>query len=87
MVSEIERYIDQYITWKLKKVIGNTILGIQCVNLFYSSKNKVNRYLLYLSMSLSFIPQSLSGGFLDTLVAGGAGGGGGGGGGGAHWAR
>ena len=44
-------------------------------------------YLLYLSMSLSFIPQSLSGGFLDTLVAGGAGGGGGGGGGGAHWAR
>ena len=43
--------------WKLRKVMGKTIL-------------------LYLSMSLAFIPKSLSGG---ACTAGGAGGGGAGG--------
>ena len=43
--------------WKLRKVIGKTIL-------------------LYLSMSLAFIPKSLSGGACTDGVAGGGGAGG-----------
>jgi len=41
--------------WKLRKVIGKTIL-------------------LYLSISLAFIPKSLSGGAIDDDGAGGGGG-------------
>ena len=61
--------MDQYIIWKLKNVIGNTILKI-LLSIFECLSYQYNIYSLPPVISLSLTPWSLFGGLVGNGLAG-----------------